>query len=76
MMNYGYGYGHSWFGGEIIMIIFWALLIAGVIALVKYFIGNDSVQKSSSSALDILKERYAKGEIEKEEFESKKKDLI
>lgn len=56
--------------------IFWisivALLILLVIFLFKKFSGKSIIEKS---ALDILKERYAKGEISKEEFEKKKQDL-
>lgn len=63
----------GWFGGGIMMIVFWVLFIALLVWIVREIGGRNS--KSSSNALDILKERYAKGEIGKEEFESKKKDL-
>ena len=74
--NYGgWGYGMmGGFGGGLLMIVFWALLIALVVWIVKEIFDRHS--NSDSKALDILKERYAKGEINKEEFESKKKDLI
>ena len=73
--DYGWGAGNmmGWFGGGIIMIVFWALFIALSVWVVREFSEKNS--KSSSNALDILKERYAKGEINKEEFESKKKDI-
>ena len=69
------GYGLSGFGGGIVMILFWILVIVGIVVLVKYAISNTTRSDQGRSALDILKERYAKGEIEKDEFEAKKKDL-
>lgn len=63
----------GWFGGGIMMIAFWILLIILIMWIAREIRGNNSM--SSSRALDILKERYAKGEIDKEEFEVKKKDL-
>ena len=73
--DYGWGAGNmmGWFGGGIMMIVFWVLLVALIVWLVREFGGKNS--RSSSNALDILKERYAKGEISKEEFESKRKDI-
>lgn len=71
--GWGAGSMMGWFGGGIIMIVFWALFIALIVWVVREAGGRHS--HSRSQALDILKERYAKGEIDKEEFESKKKDL-
>jgi putative membrane protein len=74
------GYGMGWFGG-IFMIIFWILIIIGLVFLIKWLIQNTRAESGrtfshSSRAIDILKERYAKGEINKQEFEEKKKDLL
>jgi putative membrane protein len=71
--GWGAGSMMGWFGGGIMMIVFWVLFIALIVWVVREFSGKNS--KSSSNALDILKERYAKGEMNKEEFESKKKDI-
>lgn len=72
------GYGMGWFGG-ILMIVFWILIIVGLVFLIKWLIQSTARDKTTGSggnrSLEILKERYARGEIDKEEFETKKKDL-
>lgn len=68
--------GWGWGGG--FMMIFWVVLTVAVI----YWIiraANHNVNQPASvpeSALEILKKRYARGEISKEEFEERKKDLL
>ncbi len=56
------------------MVLFWGLIIGGIILLARFIFPPPS-SKPSQDALDILKQRYAKGEIGKEEFEAKKADL-
>ena len=72
------GWGMGWFG-MIFMIVFWILLVVGLVFLIKWLIqttkGEKDVVRSSSKAIDILKERYARGEINSEEFERIKSDL-
>ncbi len=69
----GWGMG---FGG-IGMILFWVLIIVGIVVLTKWLAdgprGSDSQREKS--ALDVLKERYARGDINREEFEQKRRDL-
>jgi len=69
--DYGWGMGFGW----IFMVIFWVLVIIGIVYLIKSLVGTRGEGKAET-ALDILKKRYAKGEINKEEFEEKKKDLL
>ena len=59
------------FFGPILMVLFWGLIIY----LIFRFLGRNSHHYESSNAVEILKERYAKGEITKEQFETIKKDL-
>lgn len=70
--------GSGWMGpGWIVMIIFWVLVIAGAIALVRWFgmRDRDSGNTGRRSPLELLQERYARGEIEREEYEQKRRDL-
>jgi putative membrane protein len=72
---YGYGMGWGWFG-PILMIVFWVLVIAGIVYLVKTIAGGrSSTFSKEETAIDILKKRYARGEIDAEEFSRRKKDL-
>lgn len=83
-MIYGPGMMGGYFGGlgilwMIIMFIFIAAFIVGIILLIvwavrrsSYHMGNEP-QKSSS--MEVLKERYAKGDITKDEYEKIKKDI-
>lgn len=70
-----YGYGGGWYMG-IIMLVIWGLIIWGIIALIRHFSETRHNDSYNDSALEILKKRYAKGEINKEEFEEKKKALL
>jgi putative membrane protein len=69
--------GYGWGGMGVGMLLFWGLLIVGVVMLVKCSMGSGSCgkRKQEKSALDILKERYARGEIRREEFDQMKRDL-
>ena len=85
------GFGMGMFGfGAWVMIAFWVLVIGGAVWLVMTLArGNQSslpansshaltaprTTLSNSTPLDILKTRYAKGEITKEQFEQMKRDL-
>jgi len=71
MMNFGQGYGTF---GWLPMLLWWVVIIIAAVALVKWLMHQQG-GTAGKSALDILKERYAKGEIDKQEFEEKKKDL-
>lgn len=93
MMGY---YGNNWGGfdffGMIMMLLFWVLIVWGLIMLIRwlgYSQGGGQLRHhmgrhhmnhqsggGSDAALSILKERYAKGEISMEEYEERKKVLM
>lgn len=78
MWEYMNGYGWGGMGlGMIGMSLFWILLIVAIVIFLKSKgdSGALSGQRQKKSVLDILKERYARGEIGREEFEQKKRDL-
>ena len=73
--EYGWSWGMGF--GMVTMILFWILVILGIVVLAKWIAGSSGPAgpPPAKKALDILKERYARGEIDKREFEEKKRDL-
>lgn len=69
----GYYGGFGW----IFMVLWLVLIIAGIIALARWVSGHPRMNghPHGKTALDVLKDRYAKGEIDRKEFEEKKRDL-
>nr|WP_087474931.1 SHOCT domain-containing protein [Nitrospira cf. moscoviensis SBR1015] len=56
------------------MVLFWVFVIVGVVYLVRWLMRQGIADRPESS-LDILKKRYARGEISKQEFEEMRQDL-
>jgi len=74
----GTGMMPGWSGGWL-MIAFWVLVLLGLILLIKWLLlmtRRDREGYRRPDALEILKERYARGEIDQQEFMTKKKDLL
>jgi len=69
MMGNGFGFGIPGLG----MLLIWGLAIGLVVWLVRAFAGNRP--DDGKRARQILEERYARGEIDREEFEQKRRDL-
>ena len=78
MMGSFFGGGIGWIG-IILSFIFFILIIIGIILLIVWLVKRTThpgiEDKKGSKALEVLKERYAKGEITKEQYENIKKDL-
>ena len=77
MFNSGHGWGMSggmWF----LSILFWVLVIAGIIFIARGFVGSKDklvTPPSSDSPLTILQKRFAKGDIDEETFKRMKQEL-
>ena len=74
------GFGHGMGGfGFIMMIAFWILIVVGIVFAIRWLAASTNAVKSThaigETPQDILKKRYARGEIDKAEFEEKKKVL-
>ena len=80
-MNYdmmsGSGFMHGWggmmFGG--FMMIFWVALLVVLIVLLVRWLGGSPGKRSGSDAMDTLKQRFARGEIDASEFEERARQL-
>lgn len=70
---------HGWFFGPIMMILFIAVTVVVIVLLVRWLggSGNGAAHFSppGKTPIDILKERFARGEIDKEEFEERRRTL-
>jgi putative membrane protein len=75
MWNGFEGMGWGWVGlGLLHMVFFWGLVIFVLVALVKWLSGG-SEAPGPGSAMEILKRRYASGDIGREEYERMKREL-
>lgn len=82
MMGWGWGgYGFGWWGivMGIVMLLFWVLIIGGVVWLVVSLLRQGGPgalgPRPRGGALDILRERYARGEITREQYEQMRRDI-
>jgi len=80
--NYGYGYGgHMMFGMDGLMVVYWGLILFGLILLINWLLTanrkeHDSEFRSSAGdALEILKSRYARGDIDLEQFKKMRDEI-
>jgi putative membrane protein len=62
-------------GMMLMMLVFWGVVIVGIVLGIRWVVSQGRASRATDSALDILRQRYARGDISKEEFEAKKKDL-
>jgi len=61
-------------GMMLMMLVFWGLVVTGIVLGVRWLTRQGGAARPDP-ALEILRERYARGEITKEEFEARKRDL-
>jgi putative membrane protein len=61
-------------GMMLMMLVFWGVVLVGLVLAIRWLFGQGRHPRRDP-ALEILRERYARGEINREEFESRKRDL-
>ncbi len=59
----------------LMMLVFWGLVTVGIVLAIRWLMHQGKETRAADAALDILRQRYARGDISKEEFEAKKRDL-
>ncbi|NLI92456.1 MAG: hypothetical protein GX434_09720 [Peptococcaceae bacterium] len=72
------GGSYSWMGliAMILQLLFWLAIIFLAVRLIKSYLGRENTpSKPEDRAMTILRERYAKGEIDQEEFHTRKSEL-
>jgi putative membrane protein len=79
MWGYQWGWG-GWLMMTVMMVLFWGLIIAGIIALVRYLGAPRQDRRTSSdserpSAEEVLAERLARGEIDEDEY-TRRRELL
>ena len=79
--DWGWGWG-AWLWMSVMMVVFWGLIIAGIVVLVRYLTGSRQGGPSASSsdqgrpsAEELLDERFARGEIEQDEY-TRRRELL
>ena len=70
--GWGWGMGFGW----VFMILFWGLIVLGVVALAKWLSSGAGSGGSGDEPLQILRERYARGESAREHYELMRHDLL
>lgn len=69
-------WGQHWMSGGF-MWIFWIAVLIALFFFIKWVVQQKpGDQRAGENAMGVLKKRYARGDIDKEEFEQKKKDLL
>jgi len=83
MGNWGGSGGWGMGFGFLFMILFWGLVVVGIVALVRWLVQESQPRRerderlppAEKTPLEIVRERYARGEIDRDEYEQKKRDL-
>lgn len=80
--DWGWGMHPIWWmwgawgiGMMLVMLAFWVLVIVGIVLGIRWLVGAGRAS-GPDRAVEILRERYARGEISREEFEARKRDLV